>query len=149
MLSCPWLLFDFLSLVKWSPFSFAFYSWSSLWVAQTRRPIAILLGFFTTRKNKGPTYTTQMPLYVIQTPEVSPDTRPHSRGTLSFLPQVKKSPVFPLSTLDAGWFPCFVWKGMPTSPSHFKRRMVSTWNWRGTRGSCHNSKDMNFPIHSR
>ena len=33
-----------------------------------------------------------------ETPEVSRDTRPHSRGTLSFPPQVKKSPVFPASS---------------------------------------------------
>ena len=30
-----------------------------------------------------------------ETPEVSRDTRPHSRGTLNFPPQVKKGPVSP------------------------------------------------------
>ena len=29
-----------------------------------------------------------------KSPEVSPDTHPHSRGMLSFPPQVKKSPLF-------------------------------------------------------
>ena len=84
-----------------------------------------------------------------ETPEVSPDTLPHSRGTLSFPPQVKKSPVFPSSSRDEGRLPCFTWKGMPTSPSHLERGLVSTCHWRGTRGSCHNSKATYFPIHSR
>ena len=61
-----------------------------------------------------------------ETPEVSPDTRPHSRGTLSLPPPVKKSPVFPSSSRDEGQLPCFAWKGMPTSPSHLERRLVST-----------------------
>ena len=34
--------------------------------------------------------------------EVSRDTRPHSRGMLNFLPQVKKSPVFPTTSRDEG-----------------------------------------------
>ena len=41
------------------------------------------------------------------TPEVSPDTRPHLRGTLSFLPQVKRSPDFPSSSRDEGRLHCF------------------------------------------
>ena len=41
-----------------------------------------------------------------ETPEVSRDTRPHSRGTLSFPPQVKKSPVFPASSGDEGRLSC-------------------------------------------
>ena len=61
-----------------------------------------------------------------ETPEVSRDTRPHSRGTLSFPPQVKKSPVFPATSQDEGRLSCFAWKGMPTSPSHLESRMVST-----------------------
>ena len=84
-----------------------------------------------------------------ETTEVSRDTRPHSRGTPSFPPQVKKSPVFPASSGDEGRLPCFAWKGMPTSPSHLERRLVSTCHWRGTRGPCHNSKGRYFPIHSR
>ena len=36
------------------------------------------------------------------TPEVSRDTHPHWRGTLSFPPQVKNSPVFPTSSRDEG-----------------------------------------------
>ena len=40
-------------------------------------------------------------------PEVSPDTRPHLRGTLSFLPQVKRSPDFPSSSRDEGRLHCF------------------------------------------
>ena len=35
-----------------------------------------------------------------ETPEVSRDTRPNLKGTLSFPPQVKKSPIFPASNLD-------------------------------------------------
>ena len=61
-----------------------------------------------------------------ETPEVSRDTRPHLRGTLKFPPQVKKSPVFPASSLDEGRLPCFVYKGMSPPPSHFERRLVST-----------------------
>ena len=61
-----------------------------------------------------------------ETPEVSRDTRPHSRGTLSFLPQVKKSPIFPASSEDEGRLPCFAWKGGRTSPTHHERRLVST-----------------------
>ena len=37
-----------------------------------------------------------------ETPEVSPRTRPHSRGMLSFPPHVKKSPVLPSSGRDEG-----------------------------------------------
>ena len=65
-------------------------------------------------------------LSLYETPEVSRDTRPHSRGTLSFPPQVKKSPVFPATSQDEGRLSCFAWKGMPTSPSHLESRMVST-----------------------
>ena len=59
-----------------------------------------------------------------ETPEVSPDTHPHSRGTLSFLPQVKKSPFIPSSSRDEGQLSCFDWKGMPTFMPHLKRRLV-------------------------
>ena len=59
-------------------------------------------------------------------PEVSQDTSHHSRGMLKFPPQVKKNPIFPTSSRDEGRLPCFVWKGMATSPSHLKRRLVST-----------------------
>ena len=52
--------------------------------------------------------------------EVSPDTLPHSRGSLSFPPQVKKSPVFPSLIRDVGRLPCFAWKGMQMSPLHPK-----------------------------
>ena len=83
-----------------------------------------------------------------ETPEVSRDTRPHSKGMLSFPSQVKKSPVFPASSGDEGRLPCFAWKGMPTSPLHLERRLVSTCHWRGTQGPCHNSKATYFPIHS-
>ena len=37
-----------------------------------------------------------------ETPEVSRHTFPNSGGTLSFLPQVKKRPVFPASARDEG-----------------------------------------------
>ena len=56
-----------------------------------------------------------------ETPEVYPDTRPNSRGTLSFPPQVKNSPIFPSSSRDEGQLPYFFWKGMPSSP-HTSRR---------------------------
>ena len=61
-----------------------------------------------------------------ETPEVSPDTGPHSRGTLKFPSQEKKNPVFPASSRNEGRLPCFAWKGMPTSPTHLDRRLVST-----------------------
>ena len=61
-----------------------------------------------------------------ETPEASRDSHLHSRGMLSFLPKPRKSPVFPSSTRDVGQFPCLIWKGMPKSPSHLKRRPVST-----------------------
>ena len=51
-----------------------------------------------------------------------PDTRLHSRGKLRVLPQFKLSPVFPSSARDECSFPCFVGKGFPEFPSHFKRR---------------------------
>ena len=60
-----------------------------------------------------------------ETPEVSRDTRPHSRGTLKLLLQVKKSPVFPTSSRDEGRLSCFTWKGMPTSLLRLKRSLVS------------------------
>ena len=50
---------------------------------------------------------------------------------------------------DEGRLPCFTWKGMPTSPAHLERRLVSTWHWKGTWGLCHNAKATDFPIHSR
>ena len=50
---------------------------------------------------------------------------PPLRGTLNFLPQLKKSPVFPSSTRDDSRLPCIAWKGMLTSPSHLERRLVS------------------------
>ena len=81
-----------------------------------------------------------------ETPEVSRDTRPHSRGTLKFPPQVKKSPIVPTSSRDEGRLPCFAWKGMPTSLAHLEKSLVSTRHWRGTRGPCHNSKATDFPI---
>ena len=83
-------------------------------------------------------------LYV--TPEVSRDTRPHSKGTLSFWPQVKMSPIFPASSRDEGQLLPFAWKGMPTSPSHLERRLISNSPQRATRGPCHNSKATYFPI---
>ena len=61
-----------------------------------------------------------------EAPEVSRDTRPHSRGMLRFLRQVKKSPVFHTSSRDEGRLPYFTWKGMLTSPAHLERRLVST-----------------------
>ena len=61
-----------------------------------------------------------------ETPEVSRDNRPHSRGMLSFPPQVKKSPVFPASSRDEGPLFCFAWKEVPTSPSHFEKMLVYT-----------------------
>ena len=46
-------------------------------------------------------------LYMLyKTPEVSRDTCPNSIGMLSFPPQVKKSPLFPASTLDEALFLC-------------------------------------------
>ena len=60
------------------------------------------------------------------TPEVSRDASPHSRGTLSFPPHVKKSPVFPASSRDEGLLLCFAWKEVMTSPSQFKKMLVST-----------------------
>ena len=60
------------------------------------------------------------------TPEVSRDTHPHWRGTLSFPPQVKNSPVFPTSSRDEGPLFCFAWKEVPTSPSHFEKMLVYT-----------------------
>ena len=68
---------------------------------------------------------------------------------MSFPPQVRKSYVFPSSSRDEGRLPCFTWKGMPKSPSHLERRLVSTCHRRGTRGSCHSLKATYFPIHSR
>ena len=50
-------------------------------------------------------------------PEVSQDTRPHSRGMLKFPPQVKKNPIFLTSSRDEGRLPCFTWKGNPISLS--------------------------------
>ena len=41
-----------------------------------------------------------------ETPEVSTDTHPNSRGTLSIPPQVKKSPYFHASTRDEALFLC-------------------------------------------
>ena len=60
-----------------------------------------------------------------EAPEVSRDTRPHSRGMLKF-PQVKKNPIFPTSSRDEGPLFCFAWKEVPTSPSHFEKMLVYT-----------------------
>ena len=53
-----------------------------------------------------------------KTPEVSKDTHPNSRGTMSFLPQVKKSPDFPTSTRDEALFLCNDPSGVPRGPSN-------------------------------
>ena len=53
-----------------------------------------------------------------ETPEVSIDTCPNSRGTLSFPPLVKKSPVFPASTRDEALFLCIDPSGVPRGPSN-------------------------------
>ena len=69
------------------------------------------------RFQRKPTFPLELErvLYVLyEAPEVSPDTRPHSRGMLKFPPQVK-NPIFPTSSRDEGRLPCFTWKGMPTS----------------------------------
>ena len=66
-----------------------------------------------------------------------------------FLPQVKLSSIFPYSSWDEGRLTCFISNGMPTSRSHLERGLVSSWHWRGTRRSGHNSKATYFPIHSR
>ena len=60
-----------------------------------------------------------------ETPEASRDTRPHLRGTLSFQPQLKKSPVFHSSTRYECQFLCFGSQGIPMLPSPLKRRPVS------------------------
>ena len=53
-------------------------------------------------------------LYMLyKTPEVSRDTCPNSRRTLSFPPQVKKSPVFPASTRNEAHFHCTKPRGVP------------------------------------
>ena len=80
------------------------------------------------RFQRKPTFPLELErvLYMLyEAPEVSPDTRPHSRGMLKFPPQVK-NPIFPTSSQDEGRLPCFTWKGMPTSLSHLERRLVST-----------------------
>ena len=62
-------------------------------------------------------------LYATQ--EVPWGTCCHSRGTPSFLPQLKKSPVFPTSFWDDGQLAWFKLRGTLTFPSHLKRRPVS------------------------
>ena len=68
-----------------------------------------------------------------ETPEVSRDTRPHSRGTLSFPPQVKGTQGFlpqlekdleiPPSTRLEAQFPCRDSTAMPCSPSLLEWRL--------------------------
>ena len=57
-------------------------------------------------------------LYATQ--ELPRDTHRNSRGSLSFLPQLEKSPMLPISFRDEGWFPCFDSRGIPTFPSHIR-----------------------------
>ena len=80
------------------------------------------------RFQRKPTFPLELErvLYMLyEAPEVSPDTRPHSRGMLKFPSQVK-NPIFPTSSQDEGRLPCSTWKGMPTSLLHLERRLVST-----------------------
>ena len=74
-----------------------------------------------------------------------PRYRLHSRGTLSFPPQVKKSRVSPASIRDEGRSPCFTSNGMPTSPSHLVRSLISTWHWSRNQGPCHDLKGTYYP----
>ena len=53
-----------------------------------------------------------------ETPAVSPDTRSHWRGMLSFRGQVKKSPIFPASTRDEALFLCTDASGVIRGPSN-------------------------------
>ena len=69
-----------------------------------------------------------------ESPEASQDTHTHSRGILSFPPQLKRSPVFPASIRDECQFLCFVGKGIPMCPSPLKRGPVSPRNPSATPG---------------
>ena len=60
-----------------------------------------------------------------ETPEVSRDTHPNSRGMLSFPPQVKKSPVFPASTRDEALFLCTDPRGALRGPSNSTKFLIS------------------------
>ena len=85
-----------------------------------------------------------------EAPEVSRDTLAHSRGMLSFPPQLKKSAVFPTSFGDEGRFPSFNSRGILTFPSdsggglshhlHFKRN---------AKVPAGGGKDTNVPFNSR
>ena len=65
----------------------------------------------------------------------------NSRGTQSFLPQLKKHHKIPPSMWDEAWFPCFNLRGILTFPLHIKRRPVSPIETQEeTCGSGHKSK---------
>ena len=79
------------------------------------------------------------------TQEVPRRALPHSRVTLRVPPQLKKSPVFPSSSQDEGPLPCFVGKGIPAFPSHFKRRWPQFESREELQVSYHHSKGHQCP----
>ena len=62
--------------------------------------------------------TQKGPRHSLRNSRSSRDTCPNSRGTLSFPPQVKKSPVFPASTRDEALFFCTDPSAVPRVPSN-------------------------------
>ena len=65
---------------------------------------------------------------------------------MSVSPQLEKSPVFSTSSRDEAQIPCFTSRGIPTFPSHLKRRPVSPIETsEEPRGSCCNSKGRRVP----
>ena len=78
------------------------------------------------------------------------DTRPHVSGTLSFMLQHKKSPVFTLLKLRSVWIPLFHWERNPevaVTPQEKASLTLKLKHIPGSRASI--QKDPEFPIHSR
>ena len=84
-----------------------------------------------------------------ETPEASWDLYPHSRATLSFQLQLEE-PCFPLLNSRWGSIPLLCLERNPEVPVTPQEEAGLTLKLnRNPRGSCHNPKDTDFPIHSR
>ena len=89
------------------------------------------------------------PEKVLDTLEATQEVPRHTSLHLSVAPrfplQPKKSPGFLSSFQEEGPFPCFIGKGIPAFPSHFKRRRSPLDTREELQGSCHHSKRPRCP----
>ena len=90
----------------------------------------------------SPSHLKRRPISPIATQEDLRVLHRKLRQTLSFLPQLEKNPVFPISFLAEGLFFCSNLRGIPTYPWILKKRPVSPMATQGDpRVPHHNSRE--------